>query len=224
MLGSLARRVRHHSHEGRADLFVRLLDPAPGASLLDLGGSDGSFAARIVSRRPDLRVTVADVEPTRFLARDRYGFTPAAVDPDGPLPFADGEFDVVVCNSVIEHVTLPKERCLHERFPEPEWTAAAFLRQSEFAAEIRRVGRHFFVQTPHRDAIVDPHLWLPLTTRLRHETTRRLVRFTDRFWVKKCGIADWHLLDERRMQQLFPGAAVTVERTLGLPRSVIAWR
>jgi hypothetical protein len=125
---------------------------------------------------------------------------------------------------VIEHITLPKQRCLRERIAERDWTDAAQARQAEFAREIRRVGRRFFVQTPHRAFIIDQHLWLPFTNLLGHEATRRLVRVTDRFWVKKCGVADWHLLDERSMQRLFPDATIVVEKMFGLPKSVIAWQ
>ncbi|MGH7448142.1 MAG: hypothetical protein ACRELT_11310 [Longimicrobiales bacterium] len=51
-----------------------------------------------------------------------------------------------------------------------------------------------------------------------------LVRVTHRWWVKKCRVADWHLLDQRHMAELFPDAMITVERFGGLPKSVIAWR
>ena len=44
------------------------------------------------------------------------------------LPFADGEFELVYCSSVIEHVPP--------------------ARRAAFAREIRRVGRGWFVQTP----------------------------------------------------------------------------
>ena len=44
------------------------------------------------------------------------------------LPFADDEFDLVYCSSVIEHVPP--------------------ARRAAFAAEFRRVGRGWFVQTP----------------------------------------------------------------------------
>jgi SAM-dependent methyltransferase len=224
VLASLARQVRHRSHEARADLFLRLMQPCEGATLLDVGGSDGSFAARIFRRRPDLLITVADVEATRFLARDRYGFTPAQLDPDQPLPFDDARFDVVLCNSVIEHVTLPKQRCLHERIAENAWQEAANARQAAFAAEIRRVGSRYFVQTPHRSFPIEQHTWIPFANHLGHEATRRLVRLTDRFWIKACGVADWRLLDEADMRRLFPDATVTIERMFGLPKSVIAWR
>lgn len=220
----LAGSVRDRSHEARADLFLELLAPPARARLLDLGGSNGSLAARIVARRPDLDVTVADVSAARFLAQERYGFNVAKLDPEGPLPFADVEFDVVLCNSVIEHVTLPRDRCLNERLAEPVWRAAALERQRQFADEIRRVGRRYLVQTPHPAFPVDAHLWLPFTNRLSHEATRRLVRITDRFWVKKCGVADWHLLGEDDMARLFPDARILVERAVRLPKSIIAWR
>jgi hypothetical protein len=224
MIARLAGTLRHRSHEARADLFLRLLNVPAGARVLDLGGADGSFAARLHSRRPDLRFTVADMAETRFLARDRYGFEEAALDPDAPLPFDDHAFDVVLCNSVIEHVTLPKQQCLDAVLSESEWRAAALRRQRLFADEIRRVGRSYFVQTPHPAFPIDAHTWLPFTSRLSHERVRRLVAVTDRLWVKKCGVADWHLLDERDMAALFPDARVLVERWLGLPKSVVAYR
>lgn len=224
LAGRLTPILRRRFQNARADLFLRLIQPVPGARVLDLGGSDGSFAALIAARRSDLIFTVADTEPTRLIAAERYGFREAALQPDGPLPFDDDSFDVVLCNSVIEHVTLPKERCLRDTIPEPQWRAASLARQAEFAAEIRRVGRSYFVQTPHRSFPFDVHVWLPFTGWLSHEGARRLVRVTDRCWVKKCGVADWHLLDESDMARLFPGGNLMVERFAGLPKSVIAWR
>ena len=220
----LAARLRERSHEARAKLLLQLLAPAAGATLLDLGGSDGSFAARVHRRRPDLRITVADVEDTRLLARDRYGFAEARLDPDAPLPFGDAAFDVVLCNSVIEHVTLPKQVCLDEVLTETEWRRRSLARQAQFAAEIRRAGRSYFVQTPHPAFPVDVHTWLPLTNRLSHDRVRRLIRTTDRYWIKHCGVADWHLLGPADMQRLFPDATVHVERLAGVPKSVIAYR
>lgn len=223
MISRLAASFRERSHEARADLFVRLLAPAPGARLLDLGGGDGELSARI-ARRTDVRVVVADIDERRTLARERHGFDVVALEEDAPLPFDDGSFDVVLCNSVLEHVTLPKHECLHARLTEGEWRARALARQRAFADEIRRVGRAYFVQTPHRAFPIDSHVWLPLTNFLPHEGARRLVRVTDRYWVKKCGVADWHLLDTSDMHTLFPDASIHVERVLGLPKSVIAWR
>jgi SAM-dependent methyltransferase len=224
LAGRLTPLLRRRFQSARADLFLNLIQPPTGARVLDLGGGSGALAGLIAQRRPDLAVTVADVEPTRLIAQELYGFAEAALEPDGPLPFENASFDVVLCNSVIEHVTLPKDRCLHDVLPEPAWRTAALARQAEFAAEIRRVGRGYFVQTPHRAFPFDVHVWLPFTGWLSHEAARRLIRVTDRFWVKKCGVADWHLLGRRDMAALFPGGTITVERFFGLPKSLIAWR
>ena len=223
MLTQLASRIREHSHEARADLFVKLLEPERGARVLDLGGGDGSLAARI-ARRAEVRVTVADIDERRHLAHERHGFEAVALEPEAPLPFDDGGFDLVLCNSVIEHVTMPRDECLRAGLKQTEWRARAFARQRAFAAEIRRVGRGYFVQTPHRAFPIDAHTWLPFTNFLPHEGARRLVRFADPWWVKKCGVADWNLLGRTELRALFPDAALAVERFGGVPKSVIAWK
>jgi SAM-dependent methyltransferase len=70
------------------------------------------------------------------------------------LPFANGEFDLVYCSSVMEHV--PPSR------------------REAFAAELRRVGRGWFVQTPAFSFPLEPHAllpfahWLPVGLRKRY--------------------------------------------------------
>ena len=64
-----------------------------------------------------------------------------AADAAEGLPFADGEFDLAYCNSVIEHVPP--------------------ARRAAFAAELRRVARGWYVQTPARSFPIEPHSLLP---------------------------------------------------------------
>lgn len=209
-------------HAKRAELFINLVRPRKGARVLDLGGSAGSFMARVADRL-EADVTVADISDGPLEAQRRYGFKPVILREDEPLPFGKGEFDVVFCNSVIEHVTLPKDECA-QPLPEDEWRERSFEAQNAFASEIQRVGRSFFVQTPYRHFPVDAHTWLPLTNWLPHRAAHRLVEFTDRHWVKKCGVADWALLGYAEMRRLFPDARIHTEKVLGLPKSLIAYR
>ncbi len=91
--------------EGRspaADLtdWIGSLDPAEHA--LDLGCGDGAVSAAIRSGR----LTLADVSPVA-LARARTRLPEAQaveLQPDEPLPFRDGAFDLVVCTETLEHV------------------------------------------------------------------------------------------------------------------------
>ena len=222
LIRTYARRKREEWHSRRAELFLELIGPAEGARVLDLGGQDGEFMQRICER-VSLRVTIADIgEAALARARER-GLATVALREGEPLPFATGEFDVVFCNSVIEHVTLPKEDCVSKRFANREWVAASLRSQEAFARELGRVGRGYFVQTPHRAFPIEAHTWLPGVGWLPHDATVRLVRVTDRVWVKHCGYVDWNLLGEREMRRLFPDARIHVERVLGLPKSLIAY-
>jgi SAM-dependent methyltransferase len=223
LIKSFAYKKREDWHEARADLFFELMRPKDGAKILDLGGQDGSFMVR-VAKRVRAEITVADIGDAPLLAEKHHGFRAVILEEGKPLPFEDREFDVVFCNSVIEHVTVPKEECINRRFPEREWVAASMRSQRAFADELRRVGKGYFVQTPHRAFPVEAHTWLPFVGWMPHDATARLVRFTDKYWVKHCGYVDWHLLGEREMRELLPDARIHVERVLGLPKSLVAYR
>jgi SAM-dependent methyltransferase len=80
--------------------FVRGLGPAERA--LDLGCGDGRLSALLDASR----LTLADVSPVA-LERARRRLPRARVvelEPDAPLPLADGGFDLVLCTETIEHV------------------------------------------------------------------------------------------------------------------------
>ena len=152
--------------------------------------------------------------------------TPRALEPgaagvhfvqgDGcALPFATQSFDLVFSNSVIEHVG----------------SADAMRR---FAAEVRRVGRRYFVQTPDAAFPVEPHLYTPFLHQLPRAWQRRLApRFPlwsllsratpdqREFYVRHF-LDDIRLLHASEMQALFPDARIVRERVLGLGKSLIA--
>jgi hypothetical protein len=215
-------RKRDQWHGRRADLFMELMRPARRASILDLGGGEGEFMMRL-GRRADLSVTVADINVDALERARSRGFETVLLDESTTLPFADKKFDIVFCNSVIEHVTLPKDQCTTPGISEAEWSARSFENQLAFAREVARVGKGYFVQTPHRSFPIEAHTWLPFVGWMSHNATVHVVRVADSVWVKKCGYADWHLLDSESLQRLFPEASIHLERSLGLPKSLIAY-
>jgi SAM-dependent methyltransferase len=127
---------------GRHARFFALTGLAPGARVLDVGC--GRLGLR--AYEPDLEITGVDIAE-----RPDYPGPFVRADASAGLPFADGEFDLVYSSSVIEHV--PRAR------------------RAAFAAEIRRVGSGWLVQTPAFSFPVEPHSllpaahWLPLRLR-----------------------------------------------------------
>jgi SAM-dependent methyltransferase len=112
--------------------FFALSGISSGARILDVGC--GALGLR--GLEPELDITGNDIAdqpayPGPFVRADAA---------DG-LPFADDAFDLVYCSSVIEHVSP--------------------ARRAAFAAELRRVGRGWFVQTPAFGFPLEPHALLP---------------------------------------------------------------
>lgn len=158
----------------------------------------------------------------------RRALSPTAHDRILDLGSEDGshiasEFDIVFCSSVIEHVTVPKDR-IHDSVAQASFAAEAHEHQRRFAAEIERVGRRYFVQTPNKWFPIESHTWLPLPIVLLPRGMQlRVVGWLEPWWIKGTGM-DWHLLTRREMSELFPSAEIVVERSLGLPKSLIAIR
>jgi|SRR5271166_977882 len=144
LAGPAAARARARRHAR----FFPLAQLPAGASVLDVGcGALGLRA--LVGDRPvepsasgDGPVAVG-LDITGLDVREQPSYPGPFVrgDPSEGLPFADGAFDLVYCSSVIEHVPP--------------------ARRSAFAAELRRVGRGWFVQTPAFGFPVEPHALLP---------------------------------------------------------------
>ena len=127
----------------RHERFFALTHLPEGARVLDVGC--GRIGLRALE--PALDITGVDLAP-----RQDYPGPFVQADAAEGLPFAKGSFDLVYCSSVIEHVPPP--------------------RREAFAAELRRVGRSWFVQTPAWSFPIEPHALLPaahwLPPRLRH--------------------------------------------------------
>jgi SAM-dependent methyltransferase len=112
--------------------FFALTGVAPGMRVVDVGC--GSLGLRALE--PELEITGVDLVP-----RPAYPGPFVQADAAAGLPFADGEFELAYSSSVIEHV--PRER------------------RAAFAAEVKRVARGWFVQTPAFSFPLEPHALLP---------------------------------------------------------------
>jgi hypothetical protein len=219
----LFQRFSTRARQRRARLFRRAFALGADTRILDLGSEWGGNIRSVLDGTPvrPENTFIADINP-QVLERGRrgFGFVPVLVGQDGKLPFPDGYFDIVYCSSVIEHITVPKDEVWALRSGR-EFRERSLRHQREFAREIQRVGRQFFVQTPYRWFLLESHSWLPFASWLPRRLLIPVLRFARSFWPKNTW-PDWHLLDRRQLRSLFEDAEIRSETWCGLTKSLMA--
>jgi SAM-dependent methyltransferase len=203
--GSYANRLRERRFSLFRSLIARL---EPPIRVLDVGGTPGFWRMRGYDLPGDPSVVVLNLEAMQ--SDDRRVTTVVGNGLD-MRDIPDRAFDVVFSNAVIEHVeTLENQRLM--------------------AAEIRRVGKRYFVQTPNKHFPLEPHFLVPgfqfLPLRLRAE----LLRWVPLGWYGRTAdradaerkVRTIRLMTEREFQSVFPEAQIHREKVLGITKSFIA--
>ncbi len=191
--------------------MLSLFPQLPSYRVLDLGGSvhfwhESDLIDRVAS--VDIyNVSHSEIQ-TQHNATDKFRIH---IYDGQHLPVADQSYDLVISNSVFEHIP-PAAR-------------------AQVAREARRVGRRGFIQTPAREFPIEPHFVMPFVHWLPRSWGRLAVRmspwallsaqpraFQDAYWEEV------QLLNRGQMQALFPGDAVSAERFAGLPKAwIVHW-
>jgi ubiquinone/menaquinone biosynthesis C-methylase UbiE len=164
--------------------------------IVDLGGSSAKFFASMFAR-PE-QVILVDINYNRVRQAKTKRPSLHVIVADGRnLPLADGSVEMTICNSVIEHVE----------------------DQDILAAEIRRVSRGYFLQTPNKGFPLETHslIALPFYNLITAIWLRRLM-------CKILGanfdfINNVRYLSEQKLRTLFPEGTITHEKVLGLKKS-----
>jgi ubiquinone/menaquinone biosynthesis C-methylase UbiE len=197
--------------ERRMRTLLSLVRIEPGTRVLDLGGAPAIWE----HIRVPLDITLLNL-PGAVSAGERavlqspglnhHTFHLIEGDACNVEQFADRSFDLVFSNSVIEHVG-----------PSPK--------QAEFAREVRRLGKSYWVQTPSRWFPIEPHSGMPFywfyPEWLRAALMRRWRKNLPGWWADYIGTT--RVLSKRRLAELFPNAKTRVEYFLGLPKSNVAY-
>lgn len=221
MLVNLAARFSRRSRLRRASILKYYFPNLKDLKIVDLGGGDGRHIKMIL---PDHhRITVADLNANDLKEAAKLGYKTILFDGIDKLPLNSDDVDLIFCSSVIEHVTLPKGQIWTVK-NDVEFESTARQSQLQFAREIVRSCKGYFVQTPYKYFIIESHTWLPgAILLLPRPWLVRLIRFTNLFWPKRTS-PDWRLLTAKDMHELFPDAEIVIERVWGLPKSIIAIR
>ena len=125
--------------------FLRLCAPAASDTILDVGVSDVvSDAANVIERRypAQQNITAAGLGRGSAFTASFPQIQYRQIVANEPLPFADGSFDVVTANAVLEHV-------------------GSVENQRSFISELMRVGGRVYITVPHRFFPVEHHTAIP---------------------------------------------------------------
>jgi SAM-dependent methyltransferase len=186
----LADEISLRSRRRKLALFLETIAPTPETTVLDVGADDLTFgdAGGGVSTLNHFeahypwpeRITAVGLTPgDRF--RERYPHIRYVQGDALDLPFADGEFDVVFSNAVVEHVGGRDE-------------------QRRFVREALRVARRAFITTPNRWFPIEVHTRLPFVHWLPDPVAHRAYDLVRKPWAKEN-----NLLGPGELRDLFPG-------------------
>jgi SAM-dependent methyltransferase len=190
-LGSRKRKLRLFLDELRPTADTTVLDV--GADELAFGEGDGCGTLNFFEELypwPE-RITALGLQDGAGF-RDRYPHVEYVQGDVLALPFADGEFDIVFSNAVVEHVGGREQ-------------------QRRFVSETLRVGRRAFITTPNRRFPLEVHTRLPLVHWLPDAIAHRVYDATGKGFAKEI-----RLLSPHRFESLFPGRVRIVNLGLTL--------
>jgi len=180
------RPLHRYFRGGKIRRFLEIIGETGRGGLLDVGGGSGISDEFIDLYKKFESVTVVNLCPPEIAVP---GVKVRVIKADGrDLPFADGSFDWVFSNAVIEHV-------------------GGWQDQQRFAAEIRRVAsKGYFVTTPNLYFPIEPHALLPLYQFYPPKLKRLALQISPGYLSE---VEDINLLTKSQMKLLFPDANVT---------------
>ena len=178
--------------------------PLDKITILDLGGTFSFWQSLNFKYADSAQFTLLNLEKPE-IPIGHENFTGVAGDATNLSEYGDKQFDLVFSNSVIEHV-------------------GDFEAQKRMVAEMKRVGKHYYLQTPNKWFFLDPHYrfpfvhFLPRNIRVSYIHKFRMPKGEPREKAEK--IADsLRLMTIEELQLLFPEADIHREKFLFMTKS-----
>ncbi len=194
----------------REKRFAHFLDciknlPRP-ITILDIGGTLSYWENLKLENNENFQITLLNLES---FDTDYKNISSVKGDATNLEEFKDESFDIVYSNSVIEHLYTWKNQIL-------------------MAEECKRVGKHFYIQTPNKYFFVEPHYVLPyfqyLPNHIKYWILTKTKLSRNQKWdpeYAKQYISEIRLLSSKEMGTLFSNKLYK-EKFLGMSKSIIA--
>lgn len=183
----------------RFQKFLNYVNVTTKDKILDVGGTPDIWLGTGLERNVTLlNISFSDPVPSpfKFIIGDARN-----------LPFDNKEFDTVFSNSVIEHV-------------------GNYDDQLAFASELQRVAKKYWVQTPNKYFIIEPHYVFPFFYFLPYFLQKIIASnwkyghlYKNLEEIKKI-----RLLSQKEMKKLFPDSTLYFEKYLAFNKSIIAYK
>ncbi|MHC0064164.1 class I SAM-dependent methyltransferase [Nostoc sp. UIC 10890] len=194
----------------RFSLFTSILDSMPSPiKILDVGGTI-SFWKNLGFLNEEVKDVEIILLNVKFIetSSTHPKIKQVVGNATNMANFQSNEFDIVFSNSVIEHV-------------------GDYEQQRQMAAEVMRVGKKYFVQTPNLFFPIEPHFvfplfqFMPINIRVWLLTNFALGwydKVTDKQLARSIATSI-QLLNKRKFLNLFPEAQLYEEKFFGLTKS-----
>lgn len=191
--------------------LVEIMGIRPGMRVLDLGGTpviwehiSAPLEITLLNLPGTLSRGMSEILQSPQLRH--HTFHVIEGDACSVTQFGDRSFDLVFSNSVIEHVGPPPK-------------------QMEFAHEVLRLGKSYWVQTPSMWFPIEVHSGMPFYWLypgwLRAALMRHWRKHLPSWWADYMDTT--RVLSRRRMAELFPNSRTRVDYFLGVPKSYVSY-
>ena len=200
--------ISFYYRKKRFKIFYDLLKEKSGCKILDVGGFENSLEILDKGFCDNNEITILNIENVELLNK-KFKFVLG--DATDPGLFPEKSFDIIYCNSVIEHAGDSEQRKI-------------------LSDNIRKWSHNYFVQTPNFYFPMEPHFLMPFFQFLPIKLRAYLLnRFSLGYFSKEKNYEDAlkivtsvRLLKKKELLRIFPGAKILKERFLFFTKSLIA--
>lgn len=164
----MIKKFQEKSRNGKMDLFYNLLSPKKTDKVLTLGEGTGGFFTRKYLYKKNILACDLSKNYLKQLKKNFPDVKTKVIDLEEKLPFKDNEFDIGFSNAVIEHLE----------------------NQEQFASEVQRVCKNYFISCPNKMFPFEMHYRLPFFQFVGEKQQKWLVKrfklgnYDDGVWEK----------------------------------------